>query len=95
MLEIGNYTTSSSSSSVPNDSVSAIDVGWNVRVVLYQHSNFGGLQAHYDGGWYYDPLGNFNDRTSSIEVFPMSGGSAVTWYLDGESHPLEQGELFQ
>lgn len=49
MLGIGNYPTYFG---LPNDSISAIDVGSNVRAVLYQHGHFGGRQAHYDGGWY-------------------------------------------
>lgn len=78
VLGAGGYTTSFG---LPNDSASAIDVGANVRAVLYEHGNFGGRQAHYEGGWYYDPLGNENDRTSSIEIFQMQGGPAATWYL--------------
>lgn len=79
VLGPGNYTTSSSFG-LPNDSISAIDVGSNVRAVLYKDANFSGRQAHYDGGWSYDPLGNVDNRTSSIEIFPMQGGSAATWY---------------
>ena len=78
VLGIGNYPTSFG---LPNDSISAIDVGPNVRAVMYQHGQFGGRQAHYDGGWYYDPLGNVNDRTSSIEVYAMQGGPTATYYL--------------
>lgn len=80
VLGVGNYPASSSFG-LPQDSISAVDVGSNVRAVLYQHDDFGGRQAHYEGGWYYDPLGNENDRTSSIQIFPMQGGLAATWYL--------------
>lgn len=81
VLGVGNYPNSSHLGGVPNDSISALDVGSNVRAVLYQHTGFSGLQAHYEGGRYYDPLGNVNDRTTSIKIFPMLGGPAATWYL--------------
>jgi hypothetical protein len=81
VLGVGNYPNSSHLGGVPNDSISAIDVGSNVRAVLYQHTGFSGLQAHYEGGNYYDPLGNVNDRTTSIKIFPMHGGAAATRYL--------------
>jgi hypothetical protein len=65
-----------------NERISSINIGSGVRVVLYEHANFGGRQAHYDGGWgHYDSLGNVNDRTSSIEVYGMQGGPAAAWYL--------------
>jgi len=92
VLSIGEYLTSSSFSPVPDNSVSAIAVGSNVRVVLYDDSNlvsndrsnsvvFLG-QTHYEGGWYYNSLENFDNKASSIEVFRMQGGSAATGYLD-------------
>jgi hypothetical protein len=78
VLGVGGFPTSFG---LPNNSISAIDVGANVRAVLYEHGNFEGRQAHYEGGRYYDLLGNENDRTSSIEIFPMQGGPAATRYL--------------
>jgi hypothetical protein len=80
LLALGNYPTASSFG-LPNDSISAIDVGSNVRAVLYQHSQFRGAQAHFDGGFYYDPIGRINDQTSSIEIFPMMGGPAATEFV--------------
>jgi hypothetical protein len=74
LLEFGDYPVSSSFG-LRNDSISAIDVGSNARAVLYQHSQFEGRQAHFEGGFYYDPIGRINNSTSSIEVFPMEGGA--------------------
>jgi hypothetical protein len=65
---------------LPNDSISAIDVGTNVRAILYEHVNFGGRQAYYEGGFYYDSIGNVNDKTSSIKIFLKQGGPAATHY---------------
>lgn len=66
---------------LPDNSISAMDVGANLRAVLYEHSWFRGRQAHYEGGWNYGSLGNVDNKTSSIEIFPMQGGPAATWYL--------------
>jgi hypothetical protein len=46
VLGLGGYPTSSSFG-LPNNSISAIDVGSNVRAVLYQDAHFSGRQAHY------------------------------------------------
>jgi hypothetical protein len=67
-----------------DDRISSMAVGSDVRVVLYEHPKFQGRQAHYEGGDSYQ-LGNPNNRTSSIEVFPRQGGPAATWYL--REHP--------
>jgi hypothetical protein len=80
VLEVGVYPRVSSAG-LPDNSISAIEVGSNVRAVLYEHLNLQGRQAHFAGGFYYDRLGNVNDRTSSIEIFPRRGGPAATWYL--------------
>src|SRR5687768_15697645 len=64
VLEIGKYPNSSQLGGVPNDSISAIDVGSNVRAVMYEHANFGGRQAHYEGGFYYDPLKEMDDKAT-------------------------------
>ncbi|MGQ0594627.1 MAG: hypothetical protein ACT4QB_18925 [Gammaproteobacteria bacterium] len=86
VLGVGGYP---SSFGLPNDSISAIDVGADVRAVVYEHDYFWGRQAHYEGGRYYEPgkafgwnyeLGNENDP-SSLEIFPMEGGRAATRYL--------------
>ena len=79
VLGLGNYPTSSSFG-LPEGSISAVDVGSNVRAVLYEHGNFRGRQAHYEGGFYYE-LGTENDKSSSIGIFPMQGGPAAAWYL--------------
>jgi len=79
-LEYGEYPTPLVFGA-QDDSISAIDVGSNAHAVLYQASNLGGRQAHFDGGFYYDQIGSINDRTSSIEIFPMQGGPAATGYF--------------
>jgi hypothetical protein len=88
VLGVGNYWEASNFG-LPNDSISAIEVGFNVRAILYQDSWFGGLRAHYEGGFYYDPLGNVDNRTSSIEIIPRQGGPAATWYLGDYPHDSE------
>ena len=80
VLELGDYPNASTFG-LPNDSISSIDVGTDVRAVLYEHANFRGRQAHFEGSFYWSPIGNVNDRTSSIEVFPRQGGPAATDYL--------------
>jgi hypothetical protein len=80
VLGVGTYANASAFG-LPNDSITAIDVGFNVRAVLYHDPPFRGLAAHYEGGFYYDPLGNVDNQTSSIEIFPRQGGPAATWYL--------------
>jgi hypothetical protein len=84
VLEFGDYPTAASFK-LQNDSISAIDVGANTRAVLYREPHFRGRQAHFEGGFYYDPIGRINNNTSSIEVFPMQGGPAVTHFL--RDHP--------
>jgi hypothetical protein len=81
VLEVGNYLRPSEFTPVPNDSISALDVGSAVRAVLYENSNFRGRQAHYEGGIYYDPIGNVDNKTSSIEVFPNGGHPIAAFYL--------------
>ena len=81
VLGVGDFRNADQFQPVRNDSISSIDVGSAVRAVLYEHSDFRGQQAHFEGGFYYDPIGNVNDKTSSIEIFPMQGGPAATDYL--------------
>lgn len=92
LLGNGNYSMPSQFSPVPNDAISSLNVGYNVRVVLYQNSNFGGLQAHYEGGYIYNSLFDFNDSASSIKVYPMSGGPAATYFLG--DYPKERENFF-
>ena len=42
VLNVGMYPHSDSFSPVPNDAVSSIELGTNVRVSLYQHGGYGG-----------------------------------------------------
>jgi hypothetical protein len=94
VLEIGDYPKSAYLSPVANDSLTAVDVGSNLRAVLYEHDFFAGRQAHVEGGFYYDSLGSAaNDQTSSIEIFPKpSDEIAVTYYLG--NYPSNQGNFF-
>jgi hypothetical protein len=50
VLSIGRFASAAAFAPVRNDSISSISVGAGVRAVLYQHANFGGLKAHYEGG---------------------------------------------
>jgi hypothetical protein len=79
LLPVDNYLTASSFK-LPDDSISAIDVGSDVRAVLYRDPDFRGAQAHFEGGYYYDPIGKINDNTSSIEIFQRLGGPAAAYY---------------
>ena len=85
-LGVGNYPNASAFG-LPNDAISSIDVGIDVRTVLYEHDSFRGRQAHYEGGLYYSPIGNVAGKTSSIEIFRQQGGPAAALYLgDFPSH---------
>lgn len=81
LLDIG-YYRDPASFRLPTDSISSIDVGANVRAVLYEHNEFRGRQAHFEGGFNYGELGRENDKTSSIEIFRKEGGAAATSYLN-------------
>jgi hypothetical protein len=80
ILEVGAYRNAAAFG-LPNDSISAIEVGVNVRAEFYRDPEFRGPQAHYEGGWYYDPLGDVDKQTSSFVIFPSLGGPAATWYV--------------
>ena len=101
VLEVGNHADASAFR-LPDNSISALDVGSNVRAILYEGSGFilreagfdqfnrfqpAQRQAHFEGGFYYDPIGNVDNRTSSIEIFRMQGGPAATWYLEDGDFP--------
>ncbi len=75
VLEVGNYLGPAQFAPVPNNSISALDVGSAVRAVLYENENFSGRQAHFEGGFYYNRISNVDNKTSSIEIFPMQGGA--------------------
>jgi hypothetical protein len=80
---------------LPDDSIYSIDVGADVRAVLYQKKNQptgcpkvlydddvdSDRQAFFEGGFSYPDLGNrAGGETSSIEVFKKEGGPAAINY---------------
>lgn len=81
VLGIGRFASATDFAPVRNETISSISVGVSVRAVLYQHSNFSGRKAHYEGGFDYN-MGADDNRASSIEVFANSGGPAAAWYLN-------------
>src|SRR5262245_20782384 len=81
VLDVGDYPDPASFSPVPHNAVSSLIVGSDVRVVLYQYENFRVRQTHWERGFLYSKIGNFDDRTSSIQVYYRSGGPAATWNL--------------
>src|SRR5688500_10396230 len=80
-LEIGSYPNSSFLSPVGNDSISSLKVGSNVRAHLFEHKDYDGHVALYEGGSAHngngngpDQLGpNVADETTSIIVAPDYG----------------------
>ena len=53
---------------IEDDSISSVVVGDGARLVLYQHDDFGGKLAHFEGPGIYNTIGDANDRTSSLRV---------------------------
>jgi hypothetical protein len=74
---------------LPNDAISGIDVGSNLRAVLYEDAGFSGRQAHFEGGFNYNLGEPENDETSSIEIFRKQGGAAATFFLGNYPHDRE------
>jgi hypothetical protein len=82
-MGIGRYPNPSFFSPVPNDSISSLKVGSNVRVHVFERRNFNGQVALFEGGSSHDAafpnaspfsLGpNVNDTASSIIVQEASG----------------------
>jgi hypothetical protein len=89
-LELGSYATASAFSPVPDESISSIKVGANVRVVLSKDPNFGGEQSLYESGSYAAVGRNENDKTSSIRV-TANGGSRATFRYLGSNPNLMMG----
>jgi hypothetical protein len=78
-LNVGWYGNSRSFG-LPNDSISSLWVGANVRVSLFEHASYKGEEAFFEGGYEYGGLGNANDETSSIIVDYDRGTHAAYWY---------------
>jgi hypothetical protein len=78
VLEVGSFPNSGFLSPVPNDSISSLKVGSNVRAHLFEHRDFNGRVALYEAGSIHNvrfadtsPLSlgpNVNDKTTSIIV---------------------------
>jgi hypothetical protein len=79
-LGVGNYP-SSRNFAMPNDSISSLKVGDDVRVVLFEHAQFGGREATYEAGESYASINEVNDETSSIQVIVPT--SALSYYYEG------------
>ena len=89
VLEIGNYFKPPFGS-VQNDSISSIDIGSNVRVVLATDVYFWGNWSHWEGGFFYEYVGDqVNDETSPIMIRPRTGGPAAAWFLYNYPHARE------
>src|SRR4051812_27592826 len=95
-LGIGAFPNSSFLSPVPNDSVSSLKVGQNVRAHLYEHADFKGHVALYESGSAHNvsdsgPVGlgpNVDDKTTSI-IVQLASGLRVP-YIFINDHPSDR-----
>ena len=92
ILGIGEYSNGDLMR-VGNDSISSLIVGSGVRTTLYEHNDFGGQQAFYEGGYRISNVGQVvNDKTSSMVVMPRWGTEAAFWYLgNNPTWSLDEG----
>lgn len=70
-LPVGQYTTADLVSlGITNNDISSLQMGSNVKVILYDGDNFTGTSQELTSGSSY--LSTFNDKTSSIKVVALN-----------------------
>ncbi len=87
VLPQGNYPNPSHFAPAANK-VASMEVGTDVRVVLFEQRGFAGTKSFFDGGYRYASLGDVANKASSIAVTPAYGGRVASLYLG--DHPNDR-----
>ncbi len=88
VLAQGNYPNPWHFEPVAGNSVASIEVGKNVRLVLFEGRGFAGSKSFFAGGYRYSSLGDVASKASSIAVTPAVGGQIASLYLG--DHPNDR-----
>lgn len=88
VLAQGNYPNPWHFEPVPGNSIKSMEVGRDVRLVLFASRGFAGSKSFFEGGYRYASIGGAGAQASSIAVTPGLGGRIASLYLG--DHPTDR-----